>query len=84
MHRIGYSLLAVLVAAGLLFGCGKGDGKPPPGASEASPPQNPAGDFTPPDVSLGAPPDSPGSPSKPIDGKGPMDGKGSPPTKQEK
>ena len=78
MHRIRYSLFAVLIAAGLLFGCGKGDGKPPPGANEASPPQNPAGEFTPPDVSLGGPLDSPGGTSKPADGKG------APPTKQEK
>jgi len=78
MHRIRYSLFAVLVAAGLLFGCGKGDGKPPPGANEASPPQNPAGEFTPPDVSLGAPTDSQGGPSKPAESKVP------PPAKQEK
>ena len=82
MHRIGYSLFAVFVAAGLLSGCGKGDGKPPPGASEASPPQNPAGEFTPPDVSLGAPSDTQAGPSKPAKVTPPS--KAVPPAKEEK
>jgi hypothetical protein len=69
MQCIRYGLFAVLAATGLLSGCGTGDGKPPPGANEASPSQNPAGDFTPPDVSLGAPADSQGGPSKPAESK---------------
>jgi hypothetical protein len=82
MPRIRYSLFAALTVAGLLSGCGKEDGKPPPGASDVSPAQNPAGDFTPPDVSLGAPTDPPGGPSKPASKAAPSDA--APPAKQEK
>lgn len=77
MKWFGYSLVLAAVLVGGA-GCGKGDGAPPPGAKEVSPNQNAAGEFTPPDVSLGSPTDSQASPSKPAESAG------SPPAEPEK
>ena len=56
-YGVGYStknhrwILGLTLAASL-FGCGKSDGQPPPGANDVSPQRDAAGDFVPPEVSL--------------------------------